>query len=134
MVFVWLATVVWLAVGLIFAGRTGDNRRYIVLGCLVLISAALAVIAGHIIRRFEIAEYDRLLDGEALQHVNPKAPGQVHKGVTMLEFDMSSFVDAARGLGFMHRGTVYCVAPIVSSLEQRAVHYWAAGTDCCDWR
>merc|ERR1719229_1350029 len=46
-------------------------------------------------------------------------------------FTRDSHLDIDKSIGFK-RGTMYCVAPIVSGTERLASYdFWAVGTDCC---
>mmetsp|Transcript_86794 Transcript_86794/g.273932 ORF Transcript_86794/g.273932 Transcript_86794/m.273932 type:complete len:294 (+) Transcript_86794:103-984(+) len=134
---VWALLVASSLLALLFVslgGSAGRTWHLVALGVFVLVSLGAAVAVGLCTEHSYMKEYWRLDNGALYKHVNPDDPGASHTDATMLEFRQGTFVDVQRSVGYVRAGTVYCVAPVTSRLDETSAQYWAVGIDCCRWR
>lgn len=100
--------------------------------CLANIIAAMAV--GLYLNVAYLERYGELEAARVFTDVDPTVAGNYTSPAAVLHFEDGTFVDEKRTLGFMARGSIYCVAPVVSEGQPDAVQYWAYGKDCCEPR
>lgn len=133
---VWalVAASVLLAFLFLVVGASDGKAEQLALGGVVLVSVAIAVPVGIFIQSNHMEEFWRLDYGASYQQVDPYDPGNTRSDAVIMQFTEGTYIDVQKTIGYMKRGTVYCVAP-VSGLEQTTKpQYWVAGLNCCGAR
>eukprot|EP00928_Gymnodinium_smaydae_P061974 TRINITY_DN45924_c0_g1_i1.p1 TRINITY_DN45924_c0_g1~~TRINITY_DN45924_c0_g1_i1.p1 ORF type:complete len:621 (+),score=86.35 TRINITY_DN45924_c0_g1_i1:106-1968(+) len=113
---------------------TPRKREY---GVVVLLAAYLGCYVGHWNYTTNMSHYCAVANGRAYSNVPADAPSAQYRDAGKVEFDDSARIGEQHSVGFRHRGTDYCAAPIIGSNGSSAglrVDFWAVGRDCCDAR
>lgn len=133
---VWalVATNIMLALTFIMSGVTTGRPSQLGLGFMVLAAVGVAVPIGIYVESTSMSEFWRLDNGASYTQVGVVDPGSIRSDAVFLEFNAAAFVDVQRTVGYMKRGVVYCVAPIVSHTHFTTPVYWVVGEDCCGMR
>lgn len=103
------------------------------LGYFLLAALLLAVPFGESVAESFTDEFFRLKGG-ATYRLAASTPGASVLDATMLHFEHDDYVNVSKGVGFQKAKHLYCVAPVLSQKDQRAVSFWVVGYDCCDKR
>eukprot|EP00747_Dinoflagellata_sp_TGD_P161954 gnl/TRDRNA2_/TRDRNA2_179019_c0_seq1.p1 gnl/TRDRNA2_/TRDRNA2_179019_c0~~gnl/TRDRNA2_/TRDRNA2_179019_c0_seq1.p1 ORF type:complete len:299 (-),score=48.89 gnl/TRDRNA2_/TRDRNA2_179019_c0_seq1:75-971(-) len=130
---VWalVTTCVLLSILFIAVGTIGKKSVQLAMGFLCFAAVAVAVATGMFIEGQYTKEYWRLDGGSEYDNLSPTEYGPAHKDATIINFAKGSFVDAQRARSYMHKGDVYCVAPISGPSYSRSPAFWATGENCC---
>jgi len=119
--------------------RRGNNAE-VVMGILCLTAVMIGLVVGLYSVLRSLNEYHRLSQGASYFNVLPTESADSKLDATTLDFTSNTLVDVQRAYGYVDAAemlpTTYCVAP-VSNGEAKSddrIHYWAAGTDCCESR
>ncbi|CAK0890767.1 unnamed protein product [Prorocentrum cordatum] len=134
---VWALVVVCLLLSLLFVttGVAVKRPLQVALGLLVLTSVGVSIPVGFCIESEFMVDFWRVDNGASYKQVSASDPAVARSDAAVLEFVAGTSVDAKSSVGYMKRGTVYCVAPVVGAAASDAgPGYWAAGTDCCEQR
>jgi hypothetical protein len=133
---VWalVAASVLLAVLFLIVGGSDGRAEQLALGALVLVSVAIAVPVGIFIESNHMEEYWRLDYGASYQQVDPYDPGNTRSDAVIMQFTEGTYIDVQKTIGYMKRGTVYCVAPVSGLGQSTKAQYWVAGLNCCGAR
>lgn len=132
---VWALVMASLLLSALFVamGTTMKKPMQVVLGLLIVISVSMAIPVGLYIESGYMLDFWRIDNGASYRQVSTADASSAHADATLLEFTPGTRVDTDKSIGYMKRGTVYCVAPVVNAKASNATgpQYWATGTDCC---
>jgi len=134
----WQATSIPIVVSLVglsatvmeHSGRGG--MLYVVTGMLGVASGAMTGIYSH---EAYIGPFLAISQGREYHDVIASSPAAAYADAGKIMFAESSVVDTSRSVGYRDRRT-FCVAPVVDSgnSQDRTIHFWAVGLDCCNAR
>jgi len=134
---VWALVVVCLLLSLLFVSMGVAVKRplQVALGLLVLTSVGVSIPVGFCIQGEFMLDFWRVDNGASYKQVSASDPASARSDAAVLEFISGTSVDVNRSIGYMVRGTVYCVAPVVGATpSDTGLGYWAAGVNCCEQR
>lgn len=134
---VWALVVVCLLLSLLFVSMGVAVKRplQVALGLLVLTSVGVSIPVGFCIESEFMLDFWRVDNGASYKQVSASDPPLARSDAAVLEFAPGTSVDVDSSIGYMVRGTVYCVAPVVGATPSDAKPgYWATGTNCCRQR
>lgn len=133
-VIVWILQIIFTLLG-VCAVLTGFQVRDAVvmsLGFLTLASIVLGAAAGTWLEAEYLQRFWQLYRAsnyKMIQASDEKVPLD-----SFLRFPEGTALDESRSLGYLARGTTYCVAPINVAGEAASVRFWAIGKGCCERR
>eukprot|EP00397_Hematodinium_sp_SG-2012_P046164 GEMP01052063.1.p1 GENE.GEMP01052063.1~~GEMP01052063.1.p1 ORF type:complete len:281 (+),score=53.63 GEMP01052063.1:241-1083(+) len=64
-------------------------------------------------------------------NVVPSEQALAFSDAGVIDFTDESVVDIARSVGYNHKGTMYCIAPITDRTYSAKIEFWATGVNCC---
>lgn len=134
---VWAMVVVCLLLSLLFVSMGVAVKRplQVALGLLVLTSVGVSLPVGFCIEGEFMVDFWRVDSGASYKQVSASDPAVARSDAAVLEFTPGTQVDINSSVGYMKRGTVYCVAPVVGATpSDTGPGFWAAGTNCCEQR
>jgi hypothetical protein len=134
---VWAMVVVCLLLALLFVSMGVAVKRplQVALGLLVLTSVGVSLPVGFCIEGEFMVDFWRVDSGASYKQVSASDPAVARSDAAVLEFTPGTKVDVNSSIGYMKRGIVYCVAPVVGATPSgKGPEYWAAGTNCCEQR
>lgn len=70
-------------------------------------------------------------NSRAYTNVVPSEQALAFSDAGAIDFTSEAMVDITRGVGYRHKGTMYCIAPITDNTNPAKVEFWATGIDCC---
>lgn len=123
-----------LSVLFIAMGIAAGVASHVAVGFLTLVSVIIGVLVGLTLQHGYMDEYWQVDNGAIYRNLDPVEAASSHADGTQLYFAKGSSIDTQRSIGYMRRGEVYCVAPIIGPRVSSTVEYWAVGKNCCDRR
>lgn len=140
------ATTVWGLIGgvgglcalLALGGIASGRMALTVLGLWSLTSMSFGVFMGRYVNTEYMQIYWRIRSaGPGLVGVDPAAAEVASLGdeAAIITFTDGTIVDDRRTIGYVAKGNIYCVAPVMRRAKPSApVEFWAAGIGCCERR
>eukprot|EP00931_Biecheleriopsis_adriatica_P096532 TRINITY_DN70185_c0_g1_i1.p1 TRINITY_DN70185_c0_g1~~TRINITY_DN70185_c0_g1_i1.p1 ORF type:complete len:296 (+),score=66.87 TRINITY_DN70185_c0_g1_i1:80-967(+) len=123
-----------LSVLALVLGSAGRHATLVTTSFLCLASLGLGSGIGAWLDAEYMHRFWELYDGAKYRTVNPHDAYVPVDRVTILHFVAGTTVDVARTLGFLAKGSIYCVAPVLKEHSTEEILYWAVGKDCCGRR
>lgn len=124
-----------LALLFLILGCRSWSSTYVAIGLLSFISVVAGSAVGLWLNREYLTRYWELDAGIEYKDVNPTLDSRKTSDAGIIHFTNDSFVDDRRTIGFVAKGTIFCVAPVVRLPRRIAnIEYWAIGEDCCEQR
>lgn len=123
-----LVAVLFVAMG----AASGAGSHHVALGVLTLGSVGVGALVGLVLDQGYMGAYWNLENGAVYRDLDPAEAAASRTDGTHFYFAKGSSVDTQRSLGYMSKGDVYCVAPIVGPHSSSTIQYWAVGRNCCD--
>lgn len=116
-------------------GASVRHGTFLALGFMCFLSVAAGTALGLWLDSEYLSLYWRF-DGTAeVSSVDPLGALKKTQDAGVIHFLPEAFVDDRRTVGFVAKGTIFCIAPVVMpTTPSSAVGYWAMGTDCCEKR
>lgn len=116
--------------------RRHRSPLYKLLTITVLLSGFAGPMVGHHIFVTEMSSYWMHQSGVTYKNVAPSRSPDAYQDAGIIDFSASARLDLQHVLGSRPFGgsSTYCVAPIVDPAQPSAVHFFAAGVDCCEPR
>lgn len=112
-------------------------KLYLHLGLLGALAVVVASICGEVIYDRSSVHYWMGGNRASRTNVNPAEPAELFADAGALTFTPGTRVHLGRVFGTRGpeaQGYIFCVAPVMdlALAERGEVHFWAAGTDCCE--
>lgn len=113
-------------------GRGKLFQRVLAVSCLFATMTS-TVLGWYVFARYS-SFFFALESRRVYVNVLPEEPAQAHADASWLFFSQDTRLDLDLSLGYLHEGTIYCVAPVLGDHDLEAVQYWVVGEGCCDPR
>jgi len=123
-----------LALLLIAVGTSQKRPNHLALGFLVLVAIGAGVPTGLLAQNDYMSKYWLMGNGATYKEVDPAGPSMSYGDATSIVYSKRASLNLDHTLGYMRAGTVYCVAPVMTSSQNSTPQHWAVGKDCCHSR
>lgn len=135
-VIAWVAAALCALVALLLIAIGTRQKRpsHLALGVLVLVAVGMGVPTGLLVQSDYMSKYWSMGNGATYVDVDAAEPALSYADATSIVFSDRALVNIDRTLGYMRAGTVFCVAPVMTSSQNSTPQFWAVGTDCCEQR
>eukprot|EP00438_Fugacium_kawagutii_P019469 Skav230472 [mRNA] locus=scaffold186:648781:649608:- [translate_table: standard] len=136
-VIVWMLQIIFtlLALCVVFTGHRIRDAMIISLGFLCLASIALGAAAGTWLEAEYLQRFWQLYKASSYQMILPSSDPSRIPMDSFLRFSDGTILEEQHSLGYLAKGSTYCVAPIrLGGSTDELVRYWAVGKNCCERR